>query len=103
MSKTLDQIFLSNAEKQADKIALTACAQSTALGSCSDSLQLSYEHGANYLYKAANFFRNCGLKEGDVVFVQLPNNLQTPLLLLSLLNAGLVPCLIPNSLASLRT
>ncbi len=96
MSKTLDQIFLSNAEKQADKIALTACPQSTALGSSSDSLQLSYEQSANYLYKAANFFRNCGLKEGDVVFVQLPNNLQTPLLLLSLLNAGLVPCLIPT-------
>ena len=96
MSKTLDQIFLSGAENQADQIALTACPQSTALGSDLDTDQLSYKQGANYLYKAASFFRNCGLKEGDVVFVQLPNGLQTPLLLLSLLNAGLVPCLIPT-------
>ena len=96
MSKTLDQIFLSSAESCADQIALTVCPQSARLGSDLDNLQLTYKQGANYLHKAANFFRNCGLREGDVVFVQLPNGLQTPLILLSLLNAGLVPCLIPT-------
>ncbi len=40
-------------------------------------------------------FRETGLGEGDVIAIQAPNIIETPLLILGAWRAGLVPCLLP--------
>lgn len=94
MSQTIDTIFLSHAEKQPDALAITESANRQRLGLSSIS-ELTYQQSARYIRHTAAFLRQAQLSDGDIVVVQLPNIAETPLILLSIINAGLVPCLIP--------
>lgn len=95
MSQTIDQIFLNHAETRGDELALTDCASSHRLG-LSAIDEISYSTAAEYIRHNASFFRQLGFREGDIILVQMPNIAETPLLLLALINAGLVPCLLPS-------
>lgn len=95
MSQTIDQIFLSTADREGEKLALSDCPGAARLG-LSNLEPLTYTQSANYIRHTANFLRQLGFAEGDIVVVQMPNIAETYLVLLSLLNAGLIPCLIPS-------
>lgn len=95
MSQTIDQIFLSYADKKGDEISLSAAATPARLG-LPALTELSYQNAATYIRRTASHLREMGFNEGDVIFVQIPNIMEAPLLLLSIINAGLVPALIPN-------
>lgn len=95
MSQTIDQIFLSHAAKNGEQIALTEAPGPARLG-LSPVPDLSYSAAAAYIRHMATKFRQCGFNEGDVIVVQLPNIAEAPLLLLSIINAGLVPALMPS-------
>ena len=95
MSQTIDTIFLSNAEKNADKLALTDSANRTRLG-LNAIEELTYQQSARFIRHTSAFLRQAQFADGDIVIVQLPNIAETPLILLSIINAGLVPCIIPS-------
>ena len=95
MSQTLDQIFLSTAQKKPDAIALTTGPESARLG-LESSREISYQNAALYINEISAFLRAFGFKEGDIILTQLPNIVETPLLLLGIMNAGLIPCLTPS-------
>lgn len=95
MSQTIDSIFLSNAEKNGDKLALTDCANRTRLG-LNTIEELTYKQASRYIRRTSAFLRQAHFSDGDIVIVQLPNIAETSLILLSIINAGLVPCMIPS-------
>ncbi len=95
MSQTIDTIFLSHAEKQPDALAITESANRQRLGLSTVS-ELTYKQSARFIHHTAAFLRQAQFSDGDIVVVQLPNIAETPLILLSIINAGLVPCLIPT-------
>lgn len=95
MSKTLDKIFLSTAQKYADDVAITDCPGNARLGLGTIN-ELTYNQAQRYITQTASFFRELGFKDGDVILTQLPNIAETPLILLSIINAGLIPCLLPT-------
>lgn len=95
MSQTIDQIFLTHTTKTSEKIALTDGTGAARLGLANIN-QLTYGQAGRYIRHTAAFFRQLGFAEGDVIAVQLPHIAETPLLLLALVNAGLVPCLLPG-------
>jgi len=95
MSQTLDQIFLAAAQKKPDTIALTDCPNAERLG-LGTITGLTYTHAQRYIQQTAQFLRQFGLNDGDIILVQLPHIAETPLILLSLFNAGLVPCCLPT-------
>jgi acyl-CoA synthetase (AMP-forming)/AMP-acid ligase II len=95
MSQTIDTIFLSHAEKKADDLSITDSANRERLGLNSID-ELTYKQSARYIRHTAAFLRQAQFADGDIVVVQLPNIAETPLILLAILNAGLVPCLIPS-------
>lgn len=95
MSQTIDAIFLSHAARLGETTALTDCRGAARLG-LSTIDQLTYKQAARFITATSGFFRNCHFINGDIALVQMPNIAETPLVLLSLLNAGLVPCLIPG-------
>lgn len=95
MSQTIDTIFLSHADKQPDSLAITDCANRERLGLQTID-NLTYRQAGRYIRHTAAFLRQAQFADGDIVVVQLPNLAETPLILLSIINAGLVPCLIPT-------
>lgn len=95
MSQTLDAIFCTNADNHGDKIAVTNCTLNKRLTPSSlDSM--TYQQMHCYISYASRFFREFNLREGDIVAVQMPSVVELPLILLSIMHAGLVPCLIPS-------
>lgn len=94
MHQTIDQIFLNSATKQADTIALTDNPGNARLG-LSTIDELNYRQAEQYITQTAKFFRTLGFHDGDIVLLQLPNIAETPLIILSLINAGLVPAMLP--------
>ena len=95
MSQTLDQIFLNSAAKKPDATALSAdpeCHNQP----LSPTNEITYQQAADYIVQTAADLRSRGLKDGDILLTQLPSLIETPLLLLAIMNAGLVPCLIPS-------
>ena len=95
MSQTIDTIFLSNAEKNGNKLALTDSANRARLG-LNTIEELTYTQASRYIRRTSAFLRQAHFSDGDIVIVQLPNIAETPLILLSIINAGLVPCMIPS-------
>ncbi len=57
--------------------------------------QLSYVEADAIVDSLAREFRDAGLSAGDVIAIQAPNTIETPLLLLAAWRASLVPCLLP--------
>lgn len=94
MTRTLDKIFLSNAEINPDQTAISRWSDESGTPLTVPS-EISYREAANYITHLAGMFRTLGFREGDIVLTQLPNRSETPLILLALLNAGLVPSIMP--------
>ena len=91
---TLDEMFGANAITFGDDNALKdaidhRCSELKSINN------ISYKQASNLINHTAALFQRFGLKPGDLVAVQMPNCATLPLLILSLMRAGLVPCFIP--------
>ncbi|MCP4932926.1 MAG: acyl--CoA ligase [bacterium] len=97
---TLERLLAHYAAVFSDKVALIDPTNRNSLEGRSDNLPLR-----TYTYKALEVAVNrlatrlsaVGLTRGDYVALQMPNFCETPILVLGLMRAGLVPCLLPLS------
>ncbi len=97
---TLERLLTHYAAVSSDKIALIDPSNRNRLEGRSDNLPLR-----TYSFKALDAAVNrlatrlsaLGLARGDYVAVQMPNFSETPIIVLALMRAGLVPCLLPLS------
>ena len=105
MMTTLDKQFLIKAAALDGELALKGPSINGANSHSKISLdkaqtvshvEISFKTARNYIKHLSTQFRSMGFKEGDVIYIQAPNLIETPLILLALMDAGLIPALIPN-------
>ncbi len=95
MNQTLDKIFQKVAENRPDQCAISERVKKLRLGQPAIG-EISYHQADQYVKFLSSQFRQMGFKEGNIILTQLPNIAETPLVLLALMDAGLIPGLIPG-------
>ena len=97
---TLERLLTHCAAVSPDKMALSDPPNRNALEGRSDNLAqraYTFESLEAAVSRVAVRLSSLGLARGDYIAVQLPNFSETPIIVLALMRAGLVPCMLPLS------
>ena len=97
---TLERLLSFCATRYAQKTALCDPPNRNQLEGRSDGLPsrlFTFKSLDHMVTKIANSLRSMGLQPGDHVLMQLPNFVETPILVLAMMRARLIPCLVPLS------
>lgn len=93
-SVTLDNLFARNLRRAPDKVILCDPPNKAELMNCAP-LVLTASEAERIIDALCTRFTDLGLKEGQVIGLQLPNTVELPLTLLACFRSGLVPALLP--------